>query len=142
MMFKCGPLRACRPLWKHFSSIRGHPLTQPKHRLDCHPCKYAARPLSCLHGQCHWGTAPTRRHLDFSSLGKKRLSSHGPTPEEIYEKEYRAFDEKLADLRLDLITDPLKIEGLRRNGTISDHLADGHLREIMTSRKAKGKFPP
>lgn len=70
----------------------------------------------------------------------QRPSSHGPTPEEIYAKEFRAFDEKLGSMRLDLVEDPARIEAFQREGTISEALANGHIQQIMNSRKSKGEF--
>jgi hypothetical protein len=77
--------------------------------------------------------------LSLRAVGKRVYSSHGPSPEEVYAKHFRKFDEKLAELRLDLSDDPERIEALRRDGKISDTLADGHITQILASRKAQGK---
>lgn len=75
------------------------------------------------------------RSLYFS----KRLfsaSSHGGEPSvgEVYRKNFKEFDEQLAKLRLDLITDPNEFDRLHRAGKISASLAS-HFKEALSHSK-------
>lgn len=69
----------------------------------------------------------SRRNGSFLFL--KRLfsgSAHGggePSVGQVYNRNFKEFDEQLAKLRLDLITDPQEFDRLHRAGKISSLLA-------------------